>query len=1021
MPENIESVERNSERQSGHRLTLKFQGATLKECQQQTKYFTRAFQYLIKPSWQLAISQLFLSIIPLTTFFFSSRHNYQSLLAVGLGTSLTNVTGMSVCYAVVLACEELATVSDKFKDAATIIQRALFFTIAILFLPIWALWLNAESIFRLLYSDKGYSSTQEPFIGYAGHYVFIFIPGLLLFLLLILLQKYMYLIDQKIAIPILIFNFIGVAINFGLNALFVLHVIPGPRGSCLATILTYLTITMLSFLYIMWRNKLKAAWPGWQWGLLLDWGAFSLKFLPFLLYFFAEWSTLDSGIIIVGRFEEFYRSRSVQMLLCFIVHLLSMVSHQFASEASDQIIDAIRGGYKQRAVFIAKCTMLIMWLGGIAFGALLIGLEHTLTEQFLNNRPFPLSKAEMIMLFCPIPFLKGTQAIGYNLMRKMGSKYAHILAVLVGNWCISLPISLCLVYWRKWNIQGIWAGYIIGQFLQECNQAVPLTPSGTLKRTQEDNDFDEDAVDGGAGTKSLLLRRPRILMRFNSVEIVNENEGSSQGRQDRPPVRLLIIRVIQLPGRLCIRMLVYFPPFSNLHMILLHTSKANKSSHQLFRKPKNAKAKAEGDNAEEKYETPDQESQEYFHDEIEQHAIKKDKLLLDADMDDVIDDNSEYSDDGDDEVMHIDTDEEDVDNGIDEEDDDSDNNEEDDEGLEQGLPSSKAWGRKKSQFYDSDIKDIDNIGNDEEEELAAEEEEKEALTLQQRMISHLSQEDFDHFDVEVEPEDEKDADEMEEESRVTKDLLKLSKDEMIEILLKESPELFELMDDYEVKMNEIINKYHPLLRLARKGTEFTSELISKYEERTKSFHKEIEELLVIAKDVKDKAIDDDKSGKREKSLSNDVKKSKSMKITDLASDTKKKPKEKQQKSIEKESESKRLSTIDPLEYYNKIANETKAKKMAKTMNMENVIMKEDDLQNDEDGKRGITYEMSKNKGLTRKRKKELKNPRVKHKMKFKKAIVRRKSQIPLVRGEAGNYGGELTGIKTNVRKSVKIK
>ncbi len=40
-------------------------------------------------------------------------------------------------------------------------------------------------------------------------------------------------------------------------------------------------------------------------------------------------------------------------------------------------------------------------------------------------------------------------------------------------------------------------------------------------------------------------------------------------------------------------------------------------------------------------------------------------------------------------------------------------------------------------------------GNDEDEQLAAEEEEKEALTLQQRMMSHLSQEDFDHFDIEV--------------------------------------------------------------------------------------------------------------------------------------------------------------------------------------------------------------------------------------------------------------------------------
>ena len=41
------------------------------------------------------------------------------------------------------------------------------------------------------------------------------------------------------------------------------------------------------------------------------------------------------------------------------------------------------------------------------------------------------------------------------------------------------------------------------------------------------------------------------------------------------------------------------------------------------------------------------------------------------------------------------------------------------------------------------------LENEEEEELAAEEEEKEAMALQQRMVSHLDQEDFDFFEPEV--------------------------------------------------------------------------------------------------------------------------------------------------------------------------------------------------------------------------------------------------------------------------------
>ena len=48
---------------------------------------------------------------------------------------------------------------------------------------------------------------------------------------------------------------------------------------------------------------------------------------------------------------------------------------------------------------------------------------------------------------------------------------------------------------------------------------------------------------------------------------------------------------------------------------------------------------------------------------------------------------------------------------------------------------------------------------------------------------------------------------------------------------------------------------------------------------------------------------------------------------------------------------------------------------------------------DEDGKRAITYQISRNKGLTPKRKKEQRNPRVKHRKKFRKAVIKRKSQV----------------------------
>ncbi|EXJ86903.1 hypothetical protein A1O3_03857 [Capronia epimyces CBS 606.96] len=75
-----------------------------------------------------------------------------------------------------------------------------------------------------------------------------------------------------------------------------------------------------------------------------------------------------------------------------------------------------------------------------------------------------------------------------------------------------------------------------------------------------------------------------------------------------------------------------------------------------------------------------------------------------------------------------------------------------------------------------------------------------------------------------------------------------------------------------------------------------------------------------------------------------------------------------------------------------------------------------------DGKRRITYAIEKNKGLTPKRKKDVRNPRVKKRKKYDEKLKKLASIRPVYKGGEGRggYGGEATGIKTNVVKSIKL-
>ncbi|SLM38663.1 Sas10/Utp3/C1D [Lasallia pustulata] len=75
-----------------------------------------------------------------------------------------------------------------------------------------------------------------------------------------------------------------------------------------------------------------------------------------------------------------------------------------------------------------------------------------------------------------------------------------------------------------------------------------------------------------------------------------------------------------------------------------------------------------------------------------------------------------------------------------------------------------------------------------------------------------------------------------------------------------------------------------------------------------------------------------------------------------------------------------------------------------------------------DGKRAISYAIEKNKGLAPKRKKDVRNPRVKKRKKFEEKKKKLGSMKAVYKGGEGRggYGGELTGIKKGLVKSIKL-
>jgi U3 small nucleolar RNA-associated protein 3 len=119
-------------------------------------------------------------------------------------------------------------------------------------------------------------------------------------------------------------------------------------------------------------------------------------------------------------------------------------------------------------------------------------------------------------------------------------------------------------------------------------------------------------------------------------------------------------------------------------------------------------------------------------------------------------------------------------------------------------------------------------------------------------------------------------------------------------------------------------------------------------------------------------------------------------------------------------------------YYDMIAARSNAKKQTKSERAaayaeaakQNATVIVEEVIGD-DGRRMISYQIEKNKGLTPHRKKSVRNPRVKKKEKYKEKQKKLKSMMPVfdsAKKQAGgaNYGGELTGIKKGLVRSRKL-
>lgn len=398
------------------------------------------------------------------------------------------------------------------------------------------------------------------------------------------------------------------------------------------------------------------------------------------------------------------------------------------------------------------------------------------------------------------------------------------------------------------------------------------------------------------------------------------------------------------------------------------------------------------------------------------------------------------------------------------------------EGQEQSdddLPDSKAWGKKKRSYYATDYVDEDygGFGNDEEAALM---EEEEAKNIQKRLLEQLGEDDFtlDIFTKQI-----ADVEEI-KETVIKSDLSQMSKRQKLQLLDKESPEFAGLIDDFKTKLTVAKDALHPVLELVKDGklpkcpaskfiktnydlilnycTNISFYLLLKSQRINIQNHPVIKRLyqyrqmlnkmepiyIEVIKPQIDKIMEavqnnfklniteikaQKESKKRKPGRQSPEPTPKKLKLIntikkDDAEDTGVSDNEDEYESNDffKNEEGKNQRNTTESEESGFSDNEDTSPKEFELATKPSTST-QDIVSEDVGEKREITYQIAKNKGLTPHRKKEQRNPRVKHKLKFRKAKIRRKGAVREPRTEITRYAGEASGIKANVKKSIKIK
>ncbi|CAO3614686.1 unnamed protein product [Mucor hiemalis] len=466
----------------------------------QSKGYTHEFKWLLKNAMPLVITYLLQNSLQSVSIISAGHLGANELSSATLGSMFVTITGLSVATGATLSLDTLCSQSFTSSEDKTIVglhvQRCLAF-MSILYIPVIALWWNAEYVFLLL--------RQEPIVAkLAGEYVRWMILAAPAFALFESLKKMLG--AQGIFNAPTLVLFLGTPLNLLLN--YALVWIPslslGFSGAPIASCISYWVIVALMSLYI-YRIDGHQAWPAWSTRAAFNfrnWGPMVKLAFPGILLICTE--TWAYEIIALGAsWIDTPNLGAQSIILTSIVALYTLAFG--VGIASANRVGNLLGAQRPKQARIAARTALVVGTAVGATNSLALFIFRSKWAYIFTSDP---EVAQIVTNVLPLVslfvFADNIAGVADGVLNGMGRQHVGAWCNLASYYIFALPIGFWLCFKRGWGLSGLWSA-LAGSLIVACLLTVVVLLCSNWKKEAlkaEERSKEEESNSSCSSTRS---------------------------------------------------------------------------------------------------------------------------------------------------------------------------------------------------------------------------------------------------------------------------------------------------------------------------------------------------------------------------------------------------------------------------------------------------------------------------------------------------------------------------------------